>query len=95
MQTWCRWPGPLSAGSDPSSRGSKRGWGRRGRQELAKDRLSDAAAVPCLPCQDAALSLIQALNSNYICCGLIIVVNLVFLFESCEFLLSEIVPAAG
>lgn len=48
-----------------------------------------------LPCQDAALSLIQVLNSNYICNVLIIVVNLVFLFESCVFLLFEGVPAAG
>lgn len=50
-----------------------------------------------LPCQDIALSLIQVLNFSFSNCVfnvLIIMVNLIFLSESCIFLLFEIVPAA-
>lgn len=66
-----------------------RSWQRTGWQV---QQLSQQAH---LPGQDAALCLIQALDSNCICCVLITMVNLVFLFESCVFLLFKIVPAAG
>lgn len=83
-----------------SSKGSKRGWGCWGGEadrswQRTRWQVQQLSRQEHLPGQDAALCLIQALNSHYICYVLITMVNLVFLFESCLFLLFEFVPAAG